>query len=183
MLTGARRIVTGHNDDGQSVAIINDAPPQVMVDPATGAGLAEIWASAAVPETLTPFVDSAKALVTLAPDPGGVRFRLFAVAPGEVKPADFPAARAAAQRAYGALDGADALVASERHPEMHRTKTLDVVIALQGSLTLVLDTEDIVLRPGDTVVQRGTAHAWANSGADLAVGFVILMDATEDPAR
>ena len=33
---------------------------------------------------------------------------------------------------------------------------------VRGEITLVLDTEEVQLRAGDTVVQRGTNHAWSN---------------------
>ena len=48
------------------------------------------------------------------------------------------------------------------HPYMQQTETLDFVCVLEGSVTLVLDTEEVHLEEGDTVVQRGTRHAWSN---------------------
>jgi quercetin dioxygenase-like cupin family protein len=33
---------------------------------------------------------------------------------------------------------------------------------LEGEITLVLDKEEVQLKAGDTVVQRGTNHAWSN---------------------
>jgi len=33
---------------------------------------------------------------------------------------------------------------------------------LEGEITLVLDTAEVHLKAGDTVVQRGTNHAWSN---------------------
>jgi uncharacterized cupin superfamily protein len=48
------------------------------------------------------------------------------------------------------------------HPYMQKTRTLDFCLVLQGEITLVLDTTEVHLRAGDTVVQRGTNHAWSN---------------------
>src|SRR5258708_13646023 len=45
---------------------------------------------------------------------------------------------------------------------MQETRTLDFCLILEGEITLVLDTEEVELRAGDTVVQRGTRHAWSN---------------------
>ena len=45
---------------------------------------------------------------------------------------------------------------------MQRTQTLDFCLILEGEITLVLDTEEVHLKTGDTVVQRGTNHAWSN---------------------
>ncbi|HTP97313.1 MAG TPA: cupin domain-containing protein, partial [Burkholderiales bacterium] len=48
------------------------------------------------------------------------------------------------------------------HPYMQRTRTLDFCLVLEGEITLVLDTAEVELKAGDTVVQRGTNHAWSN---------------------
>ena len=52
--------------------------------------------------------------------------------------------------------------ADPRHPGMHKTDTIDYAIVLSGQIDLLLDQEDVTLYAGDTVVQRGTFHAWAN---------------------
>ncbi len=49
-----------------------------------------------------------------------------------------------------------------RHPSMHRTDTLDVITCIIGEIHLITDVDDVVMRPGDTVVIRGTNHAWSN---------------------
>jgi uncharacterized cupin superfamily protein len=55
---------------------------------------------------------------------------------------------------------------------MQRTRTLDFCLVLDGSITLVLDTQEVELRQGDTVVQRGTNHAWSNrSGRPCTIAF------------
>jgi quercetin dioxygenase-like cupin family protein len=48
------------------------------------------------------------------------------------------------------------------HPYMQKTRTLDFALVIEGEITLVLDTEEVHLKAGDTVVQRGTNHAWSN---------------------
>ena len=48
------------------------------------------------------------------------------------------------------------------HPYMQKTRTLDFCLVLEGEITLVLDTAEVHLKAGDTVVQRGTSHAWSN---------------------
>jgi len=45
---------------------------------------------------------------------------------------------------------------------MQRTASLDFCYVLEGEITLVLDTEEVNLKEGDAVVQRGTNHAWSN---------------------
>lgn len=65
---------------------------------------------------------------------------------------------------------------TRRHPGMHRTETIDYITVLQGELTLVLTQHEIVLRPFDTVVQRGTSHAWANRGSETALFAAVTID-------
>ena len=58
---------------------------------------------------------------------------------------------------------------------MHTTETLDFVVVLSGELRLIMEEGEVVLRPGDTVIQRGTAHAWANDGdVDCVVAGVLI---------
>ena len=41
--------------------------------------------------------------------------------------------------------------------------------------TLVLDTGEVTLHPGDTVVQRGTSHAWVNrTPARARIAFTLI---------
>jgi quercetin dioxygenase-like cupin family protein len=65
---------------------------------------------------------------------------------------------------------------------MHRTETVDYALLLSGECDLELGSGEVVhLKPGDVVVQRGTMHAWVNSGSAPAVFAFILIDA--DPAN
>jgi mannose-6-phosphate isomerase-like protein (cupin superfamily) len=59
-----------------------------------------------------------------------------------------------------------------RHPSMHRTDTLDCLTCVRGEIYLVTDTDEVLMRPGDTVIIRGVNHAWSNrsSAPCLLVG-------------
>jgi quercetin dioxygenase-like cupin family protein len=62
-------------------------------------------------------------------------------------------------------------------PWMHRTGTIDYALILEGELTLVMDEQETVLRPGDIVVQQGANHGWINRGDRPARMAVVLIDA------
>jgi quercetin dioxygenase-like cupin family protein len=50
-------------------------------------------------------------------------------------------------------------------PCMHTTDTIDFEYVISGEVWLELDDgKEVHLRPGDTVVQNGTRHAWRNKG-------------------
>jgi uncharacterized cupin superfamily protein len=58
--------------------------------------------------------------------------------------------------------GTSTYSAKALHPYMQKTGTLDFCLILEGEIMLVLDTAEVSLKAGDTVVQRGTNHAWSN---------------------
>ena len=65
---------------------------------------------------------------------------------------------------------------------MHRTETLDYAILLSGECDLELDDGKIVhMKQGDICVQRGTMHAWVNTGKEPCRFAFILIDA--DPVE
>jgi uncharacterized cupin superfamily protein len=58
---------------------------------------------------------------------------------------------------------------------MHRTDTIDYAIVLAGEIVAIMDDGETVMRAGDIMIQRGTAHAWANrSGAPARIAFVLV---------
>jgi quercetin dioxygenase-like cupin family protein len=79
------------------------------------------------------------------------------------------------------MGAAGTVVAGARHPYMHRTDTVDYAVVLQGSITMLLDEEDVELSAGDVVVQNGTNHAWANRGHTPCLMAFVLIDAPSDP--
>jgi uncharacterized cupin superfamily protein len=42
---------------------------------------------------------------------------------------------------------------------------------------MMVDDSEVHLKPGDTVVQRGTNHAWVNRGTVSCVLACVLIDA------
>ena len=79
MFPKMRRIVTGHNEKGRSVVMI-DGPPPHSVGREEG-GLFEIWNTDGNPVDSTDPTDRVKPKVRLSPPAGGTKFRDFAMAP------------------------------------------------------------------------------------------------------
>jgi quercetin dioxygenase-like cupin family protein len=61
-------------------------------------------------------------------------------------------------------------------PSMHETSTTDYIVLLSGKVTLVLDKEERDLEPFDVVIQRGTNHAWINTGDVESLLMGVLVD-------
>ncbi len=74
--------------------------------------------------------------------------------------------------------GASTYSARSPHPYMHKTRTLDFCLVLEGEITLVLDAEEVHLKAGDTVVQRGANHAWSNRSSRPCTVAISSHDAT-----
>ncbi len=61
--------------------------------------------------------------------------------------------------------------------EMHRTETIDFIVMIEGEIDMDMDDSTVKLRAGDTMVQRGTNHAWVNRGKVPARMAIVLLDA------
>ena len=62
-----------------------------------------------------------------------------------------------------------------RHPFMHRTRSIDYALVLEGEIDMLLDDSEVHLKAGDVLVQLGTNHAWANhSGKPCRIAFVLI---------
>ncbi len=62
---------------------------------------------------------------------------------------------------------------------MHRTRSVDYAIVMSGEIDMLVDEDEVHLKAGDVVVQRGTNHAWANRGTENCSIAFVLIDAKE----
>ena len=148
-----RRIVTGHAADGRSVILADGPVPHVRALP--GASFDEVWSTGATPEAIGPVPASepTSAAPRIGPPPAGSVIRV--------------------------IDFLPAAAGGVRSP-MHRTRSIDYGIVLEGEMVLILSDGETVLRPGDVVVQRGTDHAWENRSEHPARMAFVLIDASFD---
>jgi hypothetical protein len=151
----ARRVVTGHDASGRSVILSDGAPPNVR-DKGTGVDFIEIWNTSGAPapiRSLEP--EPTDGPLQVPPARIGSKIRLNDFYPGHI--------RKLPPRADG------------RHPMMHRTRSIDYGIVLEGEIYLILDATEVLLTAGDIVVQRGTDHAWENRSDKVArMAFILI---------
>lgn len=174
-----RRIVTEDDAEGRSQVLIDGEPAKVLA--VEEAGLAEIWMAALTPEALLAGEDRlSEEDVRLEPQNGAVKARWFTVAPEDAsKSAEEN--EAAAAFGFAAVGAAHARVDTTRHPAMHKTDTLDVIVLVRGKVDMLLDNgEAKSLKPGDVVIQRATNHAWVNRGTETALLVAVLIDAQQE---
>jgi hypothetical protein len=163
-MSTVRRIVTGHDASGKSVFLSVGEPPQFHGRPPGPTVFYELWNTAPTPVRIAAAEDhepNDRLPLRLPPDAGGTIVRILDLHPGH--------SEALAPRDDG------------RHPGMHRTRTVDYGIMLEGSLWLMLDDSEVLCKPGDVVIQRGTAHAWENRSDTVARIAFVLVDAEFDP--
>ena len=168
-----RRIVTGHNELGKSVITI-DGPPARSIGEDVG-GLFEIWNTDGTLIDTTDNQDRADSEIILSPPANGTKFRYFRINPTpEGVPWDVLQDLAA--QAFDRIGAAHHRIDTSKHPAMHKTDTIDYIILLKGDVSLLLDEDEVRLEPFDTVVQRGTNHAWVNHGDEPALLIAVLID-------
>ena len=139
----APRRIVTGHDDAGRSVVLADAPTPKTLDIGSAA-FHEIWITDRTPAPIAA-AESEPTDRPLRPPPpaGGVMVRYTEIAPGAASP-------------------------------MHRTETVDVGVVLEGETWLLLDVgSETLMRAGDSVVQRGTKHAWANR-ADRPVRMVFV---------
>ena len=158
-----RRIVTIDDEQGKSLAISDGPSPDVRGDPARpGFSSVRIWVSDASPVRIGDYRDAVLRPHTIEPPRGGSVCRVVTFPPDATFPTKVGAKEVEAYfRAMGS-PSASTYSSKAPHPYMQKTQTLDFCLVLEGEITLVLDTAEVHLKAGDSVVQRGTNHAWSN---------------------
>jgi len=168
-----RRVITGHDNDGKSIVVL-DGPPACSIGEDVG-GLFELWNTDGNPINTKDRIDRADSEIILSPPRNGSKFRYFQINPTpEGVPMDVMQDMAA--EAFKKIGASHHRVDTAKHPAMHKTNTIDYIILLKGDVTLILDQEEVDIKPHDVVVQRGTNHAWVNNGNEPALLIAILID-------
>lgn len=148
MSRNVRRIVTGHDEQGNSVVLTDGLVPNTHDLP--GAHFMEVWNTERSPAPILarePKEPTDRKLTIGSATPGGSVIRFI----------DFEA--------------------NGPQSPMHRTRTIDYGIVLEGDMVMLLPGGvEVQLKTGDIVVQRGTDHAWQNRSNRIARMAFILLD-------
>jgi hypothetical protein len=162
-----KRIVTGHDEHGNSIILMNgEAPNSRLLASAGGLQRTELWETKSFPVDNSGDADGAEHTNTFSPTPQGTMFRIVEYPPDSVRLKTLdPAAHFGGAADHG----------GKRHPGMHKTNTIDYAIVLAGEIYAVMDKGEALLRAGDCLVQRGTNHAWSNRSEEpCVVAFVMI---------
>ena len=176
--TPIRRIVTGHDAQGRAI-IQEDGPVSRMqrVGGDIGPMFHEVWNTIATPAPIDAASgEPAEDGIVLAPPKNGTRIRVLDIPPeGDGIKNMTPEEAAAHFAEIGAGHASNAAKAGAKHALMHRTKTVDYGIVLEGELVLIMDEGETVCRAGDIIIQRGTNHGWANrTDKNCRIAFILI---------
>lgn len=175
-LPGFKRVVTAHNSVGRAVvAMSGPTTNNFPLKAVPGTVFYEVWNSVASPAHIDNGDDPTDKPLQLSPTRNGTVIRVVDIPPDSVQD---PVSSADAAAAFAEMGEAHASTGhtESKHKLMHRTETLDYGIVTEGEVWLVLDEEEVHLKRGDIVVQRGTNHAWSNRTDQMARMVFMLID-------
>ena len=170
-----RRVVTMVDDHGKAVVLFDGDNPHKMVRPNRGSVSRMLWMTDQSPAAISGTADRAAVNIGIAPPAGGSIFRIVEFPPitSEIEKLD-PNQMHSELAPHSPKRGLP-----PRHPLMHRTRTVDYAIVMEGEINMLLDDSEIHLKAGDVLIQQGTNHAWVNRGTKPCRIAFVLIDATE----
>src|SRR3954466_448288 len=169
-----RRVVTGHSPDGKAVFVSDERVAATPMGRGSG-GFHQLWGG----DTAPTFPDDGgrPTQATFFPPVGGYRVIVVTMPPSRPpRPTqgDPEAARSEMETRFPGLSSH----MEPDNPGMHTTDTVDFEYIISGEIVLELDDgAEVVLGPGDTVVQNGPRHRWHNRSKEPAVYVAFLLGA------
>lgn len=164
----ARLVVTGLDGNGRSTVTTDDAGQTRIALPTFTS--VDLWQSDSLPTAVG--ADSTLGeSPELNPPNGGLVVRVISFPPdSEWQEGE------GYKEALATVGGGDANVDGEI-AGLHETDTVDVLTVVQGEIYAVLEETETLLRQGDSLVQRGTKHAWSNRSDKPAILTATMISA------
>jgi hypothetical protein len=165
---GRRRVVVGTDAHGQSVVVDDSAVTASRLAP-RGNRLTMLWGSDESVRSATHSVEPDE--IPFLPPLGGWRVFTLTIEPDTSPPVSMDAGQMPADLA--------AAMAAGGGRGMHTTETTDVVIVLDGDISVELDDGlEVPLHTGDALVQLASRHGWRNHSAHPATIAVMMAGTT-----
>lgn len=139
------RRIVTGHDDSGNAIVTDDAEMTNIADLRSGNSQTLIWVTDETPCDVDDPEDPSTRTMEIEPPETGSVFRILELKPGK--------------DAY-----------------MHRTDTIDYAIVMSGECDMLLEEGDEVhLKSGDVLVQRGTWHGWANRESEpCQIAFILI---------
>lgn len=160
-----RRIVTGENAEGRSYFVSDGPTPNRSEKPG-------------LPVAQVPWITGQGRAPGDEPAPAGHACGFHSKGGSLLRIVDFPpdaAYNEAQLHAFLDANGVRDTAGKPRHFWFHKTESLDYAIVLEGEIWALMDEGEILMRPGDVLIQRATNHSWSNrSDKPCRMAFVLL---------
>jgi mannose-6-phosphate isomerase-like protein (cupin superfamily) len=166
-----RRVVTGHRN-GKGTVLYDGPAPNRKLRQASGLVSTLLWVTDESPAQISGVSDRAEREIGVAPPPLGSVFRVV----------EFPPHRKALSRDAVLREMGLSAQGESKHAGMHKTRSVDYAVVMEGEIDMILDDGEVHLASGDVMVQQGTDHAWVNRGERPCRIAFVLIDAKEFPA-
>jgi mannose-6-phosphate isomerase-like protein (cupin superfamily) len=174
-----RRIVAGNDTKGKAVVLSDGPSPDVRTDPARpGFVSTRIWVTDGTPAKTKGIRETLDLPHTLEPPPDGSVCRVVTFPPDAWYIQDVKPRHVASYFESMGSPNVSTYGPEGPHPYMQKTRTVDFCHVLEGEIILILDTEEVLLKAGDTLIQRGTNHAWSNRSDQPCTIIFCQHDAT-----
>jgi mannose-6-phosphate isomerase-like protein (cupin superfamily) len=159
-----RRVVTGHRN-GKGVVLYDGPAPNRKLRPASGLVSTLLWATDESPADISGSADRAEREIGVPPPARGSIFRVVEFPPGRKD-----VSREAVLEEMGLSQQSNSI-----HAGMHKTRSIDYAVVMEGEIDMLLDDGEVHLAAGDVLVQQGTNHAWVNRGTrPCRIAFVLI---------
>lgn len=170
-----RRVVTGHDSTGKAIVLMDGPSPTWNRNAASDTESGLVWVTDGAPADIAVTADQSARKIGIPPPTNGSICRVVEFGPMTKEMEALPATH------FSGAMGADHVGKGRppRHPFMHRTKSVDYAIVLEGEIDMLLDDSEVHLKAGDVLVQQATNHAWVNRGKTPCRICFVLIDAKE----
>jgi mannose-6-phosphate isomerase-like protein (cupin superfamily) len=173
-----RRIVTTVDESGKAVILFDSDNPHNIKRPDRPNTSRLLWVTGESPADISGPADRAALAmgkIGITPPPGGSVFRIV-----EFPPVGPEVEQMSNDHLHHQIGGdAPKRGLPPSHPFMHRTRTIDYAIVMDGEIDMLLDDSEIHMKAGDVLIQQGTNHAWVNRGKETCRIAFILIDSQE----
>jgi mannose-6-phosphate isomerase-like protein (cupin superfamily) len=173
MIWRVRRVLTGHDADGESMFLMDGLAPNVKEMTAMpGLALTALWETRGAPARNEGSADNADRPVQLEPPANGTILRIV-----EFPPDSAWRGRTDGRAGFDSIGAGHAQDAHSSDPMMHKTASVDYIIVLKGEIYAIMDKGETLLKAGDILVQRGTKHSWSVRGNEPCIIAAVLVSA------
>ena len=177
-----RRVVTGHDANGKAIVLEDGLAPAVRTNPHRPGHISvDLWKTSDSPVRISrEEADPTSGPKQIHPPAHGTVFRISEVPPETEATRNITPEQAQAAFRHMGNEQASTFSQNKRHPFMHRTESVDYAVVLEGEITMLLDDDEVHLKAGDVVIQRGTNHAWSNRSGKPVKMLYVLIDGAFD---